>query len=145
MTGAILYSNYELIELARAPRDYITGAGSALIIITAISSPFLRRLLTTRPVQFLGEVSYSLYLVHMPITLFTISWVFPPTRSALLCASISLIGSLAIATAFRRWIEIPGMQWLRQRNELDVIFPAQSGARAACGIAGPRDGAALQR
>lgn len=41
--------------------------GSALVIYAIGKSPYLQRPLNTAPVQFLGKVSFSLYLVHQTV------------------------------------------------------------------------------
>ena len=58
-----------------------------------------------RPVQWVGDVSYSLYLWHWPIFMFTpyITGVpSPPWLMALL-----VVVSLAVAGLSKRWIEDP--------------------------------------
>jgi peptidoglycan/LPS O-acetylase OafA/YrhL len=41
--------------------------GAAGLVLAAIGVPFLRRALDSRPSQWLGRVSFSLYLIHVPI------------------------------------------------------------------------------
>lgn len=64
--------HYFWIDLAIAP------AMTMLIAAIATGQPaFLVRLLTTRPLQRLGDFSYSLYLIHLPIVLVVIRRVAP--------------------------------------------------------------------
>ncbi|WOX10401.1 acyltransferase [Streptomyces sp. N50] len=64
--------HYFWIDLAIAP------AMTMLIAAVATGQPaFLVRLLTTRPLQRLGDFSYSLYLIHLPIVLVVIRRVAP--------------------------------------------------------------------
>ena len=45
----------------------LAAAGAALLVVLAVVWPRARRALDTRPMQWLGRVSFSLYLVHAPI------------------------------------------------------------------------------
>ncbi|MFF5305324.1 acyltransferase family protein [Streptomyces sp. NPDC013161] len=64
--------HYFWIDLAIAP------AMTMLIAAVATGQPaFLVRMLTTRPLQRLGDFSYSLYLIHLPIVLVVIRRVAP--------------------------------------------------------------------
>jgi len=59
---------------------------------------------------WLGEVSFSIYLVHIPIV--TASTVlFPHNVVGYMGASI--VATLAISAASYRWIEVPGRDWSR--------------------------------
>lgn len=46
--------------------DWMIALGSAIIIIVVIAN---NKFLLIRPIKFLGDISYSLYLVHLPILL----------------------------------------------------------------------------
>jgi peptidoglycan/LPS O-acetylase OafA/YrhL len=83
----------------------LAGIGAALIIVIAIAWPALRERLERRPVQWLGKVSFSLYLVHAPI-LGTLGYLF----GAEYWWAVGLVGiplSVAIAAGFYRWVEAP--------------------------------------
>jgi peptidoglycan/LPS O-acetylase OafA/YrhL len=91
----------------------VIGAGLALLIVG--NWPSAKRLFETRPVQWLGKVSFSLYLVHVPIliTLFfgmgdEWAWVSVP---------LGLLLSFAAAALFHRFVEAPSQrisQWTRR-------------------------------
>jgi peptidoglycan/LPS O-acetylase OafA/YrhL len=69
------------------------------------------RMAATRPVQWVGDVSYSLYLWHWPIFMFTpyiTGMPSPPWLMVLLVFS-----SLAVAGLSKRWIEDPFRQGRR--------------------------------
>lgn len=81
--------------------------GTALVI--AAGMPAVRwsptRLAALPPVQWLGDVSYSLYLWHWPIFMlvpFLTGAPSPPWAMVLLVA-----GALAVAALSKRWIEDP--------------------------------------
>ncbi|MCP2371117.1 peptidoglycan/LPS O-acetylase OafA/YrhL [Agromyces terreus] len=58
-----------------------------------------------RPVQWLGDVSYSLYLWHWPIFMFTPMLLGMPSPPWLMVLLVGL--SLAVSWASKRWIEDP--------------------------------------
>ncbi|MFE2071109.1 acyltransferase family protein [Streptomyces sp. NPDC059467] len=65
-------NHYFWIDLAIAP------AMTMLLAAVATGKPaFLVRLLTTRPVRSLGNSSYSLYLIHLPIVMAVIRRIAP--------------------------------------------------------------------
>jgi len=89
----------------------------ALALAVALTLGFSRRngLLEQwpnfRPLSFLGQISYSLFLVHFPVLLlanavYTRLELSSPT-SALIGLFGALTASLLTATAFYRWIESP--------------------------------------
>ncbi|MFJ9374338.1 acyltransferase family protein [Streptomyces sp. NPDC101455] len=100
-------NHYFWVDLAIAP------AMTMLIAAVATGQPaFLVRLLTARPLQVLGDASYSLYLIHLPIVLVVIRRVAPrfvapgmPT----FCFTLLLGLPVSVLTAwlFSRIFELP--------------------------------------
>jgi peptidoglycan/LPS O-acetylase OafA/YrhL len=99
--------HYFWIDLAIAP------AMTMLIAAVATGQPaFLVRLLTARPLQCLGDASYSLYLIHLPIVLVVIRRVAPhfvapglPTFCFTLLLGLPV--SVLAAWLFSRIFELP--------------------------------------
>ncbi|MEU1615925.1 acyltransferase [Streptomyces sp. NPDC005722] len=99
--------HYFWVDLAVVP------AMTMLIAAVATGRPaFLLRLLTARPVQGLGNVSYSLYLVHLPVVMAVIRRVAPrfvapglPTFWFTLLVALPV--SLPAAWLFARVFELP--------------------------------------
>jgi peptidoglycan/LPS O-acetylase OafA/YrhL len=64
-----------------------------------------------RPLAFLGQISYSLFLVHFPILLLANALYtqleLPSTGSAVIGLALAFTASLGVATLFYRWIESP--------------------------------------
>ena len=101
-------------------REVVVGIGAALLLLALRkASPPDGRItlrigaaLSIRPLVWLGEISYSLYLVHFPIVgAVSLTWVY---RARLGIpenfASIVVVGgaiSLAVATGFHRLFERP--------------------------------------
>jgi len=99
--------------------------------LTAVrNTGYCARLLNSRPLLWLGDISYSLYLLHW-FVLFLVTEVVRRLRGidfatlplgtslSLMAAMIGL--SLALAALSFRFIEITGRRWLRRR--LDVRRP----------------------
>ncbi|MFE2882997.1 acyltransferase family protein [Streptomyces sp. NPDC059272] len=100
-------NHYFWIDLAIAP------AMTMLIAAVATGRPArLVRLLTARPLQMLGDASYSLYLIHLPIVLVVIRRVAPqvvapglPTFCFTLLVGLPV--SVLAAWLFSRIFELP--------------------------------------
>jgi peptidoglycan/LPS O-acetylase OafA/YrhL len=89
--------------------DIAWGAASALILLAVSAGPGLQAPLASPVGQFLGRVSYSLYLIHLPIVLallyatFAASGVWP-------ALTLAPVLSIALAWLMYKFVEIPGIQ-----------------------------------
>lgn len=84
--------------------------GTALLIATGSESSPTRILTESRPLVYLGDISYGLYLWHWPLIVFS-KRLFPDNSSALLVA----VGvSVALADVQLRFLEDP----IRRRNDV---------------------------
>lgn len=80
--------------------------GAALIIYVGQSRPCATtRLLSSTPLVWVGLISYSLYLVHWPIIVFTRYSTLEPLDTVQIVAVVA--GSLALATLSWRFVERP--------------------------------------
>lgn len=84
----------------------ISAIGGALFILMALSRH--GRFLTNALVQFLGRVSYSFFLLHLPMLIALTSVLIPLTRSPWLSGLIALAASLALSQIIYRLVEVPG-------------------------------------
>lgn len=83
----------------------LAGVGAAIVIIAAIGWPRLRGVLERRAAQWLGRVSYSLYLVHVPlIATLVYLWGADDWLPAI---AVGLPASLVLAGLFYRFVEAP--------------------------------------
>jgi len=99
---AICYALINVRWLTDAPPDicdWATGAGAALLIALVMASPAAQHLLARRSLAWLGAISYSLYLVHVPIILgiihlapreIAIVWLLLPVMPLSLLAAVML-------------------------------------------------------
>jgi peptidoglycan/LPS O-acetylase OafA/YrhL len=60
----------DMAELTHALKG-LAPLGAAAIVVSAIGWAPLRALFESRPLQFAGTISFSLYLVHVPIIIFS--------------------------------------------------------------------------
>jgi peptidoglycan/LPS O-acetylase OafA/YrhL len=88
--------------------DWGTAAGAALFIIFAMNSRPFHSFLTSHTIHHLGQISYSLYLIHATIlfTLIHTLWGRVPLGILLV---IYLTVTLAVTEIFYRLIERPTM------------------------------------
>jgi peptidoglycan/LPS O-acetylase OafA/YrhL len=97
--------------IAQAHLPAVFGAG-LIVLVSVIWTPFAH-FLELRIVQWLGRISFSLYLVHVPILIATawflrgIAWYWTPV--------VAIPIALLVATLFTRFIERPShrlSQWI---------------------------------
>ena len=83
----------------------LAGVGAIGVVVLAIGSPLARRVLETRWSQWLGRVSFSLYLVHVPV-IATLGYLLGERRWWLVIL-LALPGSLLVSALFHRAVELP--------------------------------------
>ena len=86
--------------------------GAAGLVLAAIAVAPVRTVLEVKPLQWLGRVSFSLYLIHMPL-LATLTFMFGDDRWWLV-ALITVPLAVLAAWGFNRVIEIPSQRLARQ-------------------------------
>ena len=98
----------------------LVPVAGAVLLIAAQRPPALRRVLEWRPLQWLGDVSYSLYLWHWPFLVCMQRLVLERQRPLqALEITLLLLASLVCAGASYRWIERPvrlGVHWWSGRR-----------------------------
>ncbi len=100
--------------------EVIVAASTAAIIV---SSGWIERTggLVLTLLARLGAVSYSLYLIHVPVGVWLVSryvdahgWRTLGLAAHLACDAASLAASILAAAVISRWIEQPGIAWGRR-------------------------------
>ena len=92
------------------------------------------RLLGLRPARFLGDISYAVYLCHVPVQMTALlildaRHLTVPTEQPWVLGVYALV-LLAVATAVHYGLEIPARRWLRNKS-VGRAPSAASGAVAA--------------
>jgi len=87
----------------------IVGLGAAAIIIATLTSPLIEHGLSHPFLRWLGEISYSLYLVHVPLlfTALILLHRFVPVWVILVCVPPT---ALVTGWLFHRFIAIPSVE-----------------------------------
>ena len=102
-----------LVEQYPRSSFHVSAIGGLMLITLTISWQPLGSILKTGVYQSLGRISYSFYLVHLPILLASLSLIYPILHSAMLTASIALIVSLVFGSIMNKFIEIPAQNFGR--------------------------------
>jgi peptidoglycan/LPS O-acetylase OafA/YrhL len=98
-----------------------TIVGYAGFLLIAIGSVTASRFLATRVVQWGGRISFSLYLVHVPV-LATLAFAMPDMLPVAIL--IGVPASFAVAAAFSRFVERPAHRfahWVGRRASRSVV------------------------
>lgn len=102
--------------------DLANGAGGALLIALVLGSRRVQAALLAGPWPWVGDVSYSLYLVHVPILLAALH-LAPPGAPPWLVAAGAPLASLLAAAALHRLVERPSIvlgrraaSWIEARS-----------------------------
>ncbi|MFT4412574.1 acyltransferase family protein [Fredinandcohnia humi] len=88
--------------------EYGVALGSVGLIVSALGSYRLERILLFRPILFLGKISYSLYLYHLPIILgcfYLLHYILP----LWLISIIGIFLSVCIASVAWKLVEQPSI------------------------------------
>jgi peptidoglycan/LPS O-acetylase OafA/YrhL len=107
----------------------LPSAGAAAVILGGDRRHSIGALLATRPLRFLGRISFSLYLVHWPLLVLPAA-LLPPGANLSDSARIGLAGaSIGVAIALHRLVEEP----FRRGRPL-AQFPGRVLATAAIAV-----------
>jgi peptidoglycan/LPS O-acetylase OafA/YrhL len=122
------------------PDGLIPPVAAALIVYAILKSPVLDKTLSYCIPQYLGRISFPLYLVHVPLiyTIFALIYVFfqPMLAIGIICLfAVFLITSLTLASAGEKWIDGPVLNYISQiRSKMRYLRSvARSPAQAAEG------------
>ena len=96
--------------------------GTSLIIIFTDKKTFLFKILTYKPIVFLGLVSYSLYLWHQPVLSF--SKIFYGTELSIFATFFLLSISFVLSLLSWRFIEQPfrNKKIINDKNFLKILI-----------------------
>jgi peptidoglycan/LPS O-acetylase OafA/YrhL len=102
--------------------DWPVAAGAVTLIVFAINSQPFHKFLTSRTVHYLGERSYSLYLIHGTILFSLIHTLMGRVRLDVLFL-LYLAITLFVTEIFYRLIERPAMLFGRRITATRKILP----------------------
>jgi len=105
----------------------IYTAGAALTVVGVMANTDSKRILEMRIPQFLGRISYCLYLTHMPLLFTAFAALYlelghPPTPLWLVGWTLFFaVVALAVAWWFTLWIDEPITRLVKVRKRRDAI------------------------
>jgi peptidoglycan/LPS O-acetylase OafA/YrhL len=110
----------------------VCTVGAVILISSIVAAPDAFRFLNARPLRFIGRLSFSFYLLHLP-ALFLLSatvLAMPALKpqnecGAIILATASVMMALCLAALSHRFIELPGIA-LGRRIADDVINLART-------------------
>ena len=102
-----------VLGLCRNGSDYAIFIASAILIWLALQPGPLRRVLRHPALRFLGTVSFSLYLVHIPVLAALQHGLHGRLSPAAICA-VGVLASLLAAWVFYRTVERPAHRLARR-------------------------------
>lgn len=123
-----LYRWLEYIPVAAPDRNGVSAVVGAALLVYAVKSGAFSALLRCGLVQFLGRISYSLYLVHLPIILsvacgsylwFVAYLGFGRIAAAAMSFVIAFPTTILVAIVFTRLVDEPCIKLAKR------IFPAR--------------------
>jgi peptidoglycan/LPS O-acetylase OafA/YrhL len=136
IVGACVF--YSLVTVFPGFAAAVPVVSTVLVIMSGASpakaGPLL--VLGTRPLQFLGLISYSLYLVHWPILVLTQAAVGAYHTIPVWGSTVLVAASIPIAWALYRFVENPARNagWLK-RADWRPIVGAGLGSAVLAGLA----------
>lgn len=88
--------------------DLACGAGAAMLIALIINSPAAQSCLMRGPLPWLGRVSFSLYLVHMPVILAALA-LLPQALPIGVALAVGVVASFGAAAVLFHLVERPSI------------------------------------
>jgi peptidoglycan/LPS O-acetylase OafA/YrhL len=103
-------------------RKHLFNVLGGIAVVYAVRAGFGAKLLESRPVQYLGRISYALYLVHFPLVLTLFSSLFlhftgtglSRAPAAGIAIAVTFAASCALATIFQKTFDTWGITLSRR-------------------------------
>jgi peptidoglycan/LPS O-acetylase OafA/YrhL len=105
----------------------VAACGATLLVLAAASAGLAQRLLGVAPLRWLGDISYSLYLAHIPVQLAMTLAVDPAGHPWAWCAA-AVAASLASGAALHYGVERPFEARRHQRKLRERLAARPAGA-----------------
>jgi peptidoglycan/LPS O-acetylase OafA/YrhL len=96
-------------EYGLVGRNALYDIGAAALVVLAIEGPRLRAFLTKPVPQWLGRISYSLYLIHLPVMLIVVPKLIGRMPFILVVVAVG-VTSLASASLMHILMEMPAIK-----------------------------------
>lgn len=78
--------------------NFVVSIGSGLIILAVLQTKMLKTVFASSPLKWLGKVSYSVYLLHIPIIFSLNFYLFSILKMANVTYAAAALGAMAFST-----------------------------------------------
>ena len=107
-----------------------------LLIISALNVFFLNRFFSLKPLTYMGDLSYSIYLIHFPVQLMMVTFLpmigLVPDYNSWTGLAVFIVTTTALASLSYHGVEKPLQNLIRKRfltvnavqYKSDNLFPA---------------------
>ena len=89
--------------------NFVWGAGAVLLLAVVVGSPASDRVLSAPPLVWLGKVSYSLYLIHVPLLVSAVHLTYGRLPLGVTIPAV-IAASLLCAELMHRFVELPSIR-----------------------------------
>ncbi|MFH6999049.1 acyltransferase family protein [Flavobacterium sp. FlaQc-57] len=107
-TGLFLYTSRFSLDFILDNQNkahlFLTTLGCSIFLVLSMKNGVCKKILNLRPIQFLGEISYSLYLLHFPVILIACSF-FSGNIITVFCTSLFV--TILLSYLSYKFIELP--------------------------------------
>jgi peptidoglycan/LPS O-acetylase OafA/YrhL len=103
----IIFSK-KVFLIAQVPIEYVNFLCSILIVYITLRNRFFKRFFSNKICSFLGKISFSLYLIHVPIICSLSCYLIMinnNSHSILLTTSVTFLITIIIAYFFEKYID----------------------------------------
>lgn len=111
------------LRIVESGVDFEIGIGAFCIIVLCVSAPYIGKGLSVAPIEWLGRISYSLYLTHLTV-LATVFHLFYGKANPYMLSAVVVVVSLLLAEVFYRLVEEPSIQLGRKFAMKKKVVPA---------------------
>jgi peptidoglycan/LPS O-acetylase OafA/YrhL len=87
----------------------VVGIGASLVLIVALSPGRIERVLSLKPLRWLGKMSYALYLVHLPLLLVSVVALHGILPHAVILILVPF-AAMGLAWIFNEWVIEPSVK-----------------------------------
>jgi len=98
--------------------------GAILVMLAVLRLPGLAKFLAKRPFQYLGKISFALYLTHFivlgSLSSYLFTWLLPVAGYAATLLIVFLVGlsvSFGLAHYYTRWVDTPSVGLSKQAGD----------------------------
>jgi peptidoglycan/LPS O-acetylase OafA/YrhL len=104
--------------------DYVAFPAAFALLVTylCVADSVVLRVMSNKVLLYLGEISYSTYMVHYLIhDMFKAIWLKPGQPIGPLQLLFCLMATLLLSVLMYHWIEVPAQRTLRTKFALDRL------------------------